>query len=301
MGKVISVINFKGGVGKTTFAVNLAGCLAEYYDQKTLLIDLDAQSNSTVWLAGEVRLKEINTKEYEPKTAKSLFTKNFDFSHILQPFSSPQHDYLPNLHFLPASYYMMTLENDIHDRAGIQRLTGTYRKNSEFQLLRRPVAGLRRDFKFTIMDCPPNLFAVTQNALDCSDCVLVPCTPEQLSVFGLRILIDHLEKTQRVCRLKESDDGSMIVGIVLNKVRVTKDHEAGMEAIRRIVDDKKGAGTPLGLGNRVTLFDSYRIRDRILHAEAVKAERPLCLHRPLSDAYGDIKAVTEAILHEIGS
>jgi chromosome partitioning protein len=54
-GKIISLVNFKGGVGKTTLTVNLAACLAKERDKKVLIVDLDPQSNSSIWLLGPAR------------------------------------------------------------------------------------------------------------------------------------------------------------------------------------------------------------------------------------------------------
>ena len=76
-GKIISLVNFKGGVGKTTLTVNLAACLAKEHDKKVLIVDLDPQSNSSIWLMGPALWSELNSEDLFKKTTAAMFLRDW--------------------------------------------------------------------------------------------------------------------------------------------------------------------------------------------------------------------------------
>ena len=169
MGTVYAIANQKGGVGKTTTAVNLAACVAEAGYQ-TLLVDIDPQSNATIGLGVA---KDSGLTVYD------ALLGNAGLSDVVV--STP----IDRLWLVPAG----------PDLAGatveLPRMTG-----SETQL--RDLLGDVRDrYAFTLLDCPPSLGPLTVNALVAADRVIVPVQAEYFALEGLAGLLDTLSLVQR--------------------------------------------------------------------------------------------------------
>ena len=169
MGTIYAIANQKGGVGKTTTAVNLAACVAEAgYD--ALLIDMDAQANATVGLGIP---KESTPSIYDVLAGDATMEEAIRTTAI------------DHLSLVPAS----------PDLAGasveLPRI-----ENSENRL-REAVAPVRDRYTFTILDCPPSLGPLTVNALVAADRVIVPVQAEYFALEGLAGLLDTLGLIQR--------------------------------------------------------------------------------------------------------
>jgi chromosome partitioning protein len=164
MGQVYAIANQKGGVGKTTTAVNTAACVATLGHQ-VLLVDLDQQCNATVALGGD---REAKPSSYE------CLTGEVSVAEAARP-AGPD-----NLWLVPAS----------RDLAGasveLPRIDG-----SELSL-RRGLGPVRDRFALTLLDCPPSLGPVTVNALAAADRVIVPVQAEYLALEGLVQFLDTL-------------------------------------------------------------------------------------------------------------
>ncbi len=168
MTKIIAIANQKGGVGKTTTAVNLAACLAES-GQNTLLIVMDPQGNATSGLgqkAGSVTVYEV--------LAGSAGFKNAVCDTGVK-----------NLSLLPG---------DIRMAAAEVELVG--QEEREYQLKRALEGGLA-PYRFVIIDCPPSLGLLTINALTAADSVLVPIQTEYYALEGVSSLMSTVSRIQR--------------------------------------------------------------------------------------------------------
>lgn len=169
MGKVIAIANQKGGVGKTTTAINLAGCLG-VLEQKTLLIDADPQANATTGLGFEV--KNIKTGIYEclvgEANAKDVVL----------------HSNNPNLDLLPSHIDLVGAE--------IELIQLPNRENK----LRQAIADVRDDYDFVIIDCSPSLGLITVNALTAADSVIIPVQCEYFALEGLGKLLNTIKIVQ---------------------------------------------------------------------------------------------------------
>jgi chromosome partitioning protein len=169
MGTIYAIANQKGGVGKTTTAVNLAACVAEA-GYETLLVDIDPQSNATVGLG---------LPKHADRTVYDLLAGNAGLDEIVVP-SGIEH-----LWVAPAS----------PDLAGanveLPRLPGSETR------LRDGLAGARDRYLFTLLDCPPSLGPLTVNALVAADRLIVPVQTEYFALEGLAGLLDTFQLIQR--------------------------------------------------------------------------------------------------------
>jgi chromosome partitioning protein len=296
-GKIISLVNFKGGVGKSTLTVNLAACLAKEHAKKTLIVDLDPQSNSSIWLLGPARWSLLNSEESYLKTSAALFY-NTDWENIfIRPFLNTMGYFLPGFSLCPASLRMLKLEENILRASLTRRLNGSYKSGDEYFFLARAARYLREYYDYTLIDCPPNLYFGTCNALCHSDYILIPCIPDTLSTSGLKLMINEIERTTTpLVGSRRLRNTPKIMGVALTKFKwTTNEHRAGVEMVDTILSEFRDGGCKL-VDDKTLLFRDQPIKEYVVHSEAVQESLPLCFYAPGSTAYGDVKAFTQAFL-----
>ncbi|MDD9175093.1 MULTISPECIES: ParA family protein [Aliivibrio] len=171
MGKVISIANQKGGVGKTTTAVNLAASMAATH-RKVLLIDLDAQGNAT--MASGVDKYDVDATAYE------LLVDEVPFEKVVIEETS-------------GGYDLIAANGDV--TAAEIKLMEVFAREVR---LRNMIASVRGNYDFIFIDCPPALNLLTINAMAASDSVLVPMQCEYYALEGLTALIDTISKLAAV-------------------------------------------------------------------------------------------------------
>ena len=183
MSRIISVANQKGGVGKTTTAINLAACLA-LSGQKVLIIDIDPQGNASSGLG--VNLRGNQKGIYE------LLAGNASLDQVIYPTE------IDTLKIIPSNV----------DLAGAEiELVG---RDHREKILSMALNGVSAEYEFVVIDCPPSLGLLTLNALTVSQSVLIPMQCEYYALQGL----SHLLKTLQ--RIKKSINPNLKVeGILL--------------------------------------------------------------------------------------
>lgn len=169
MNKVIAIANQKGGVGKTTTAINLSSCMAET-GKKVLIIDLDPQGNTTSGLG-------IDKNNVE----STVYELMLDECSIKEAIKKVEIDGVDNLSIIPANVNLAGAEIEL---LGI--------KDKEF-ILKNAVDYIADDYDYIFIDCPPSLNMLTVNAMTTADSVLVPIQCEYYALEGISQLLHTID------------------------------------------------------------------------------------------------------------
>lgn len=205
MAKIISIANQKGGVGKTTTAINLSSLLAAA-EKKTLLVDIDPQANSSSGLS--VTNQQISV--YDVLTG----TKNINDVII--------NTFMPFLDLLPSNINLVGAEIELVDVEGREAK------------LKNALKEINTEYDFILIDCPPSLGLLTLNALTASDSVLIPVQCEYFALEGLGQLLNTINIVK-----KHFNPSLSIEGVLLTMfdTRLRLSHQVA-EEVRKYFGDK---------------------------------------------------------------
>ena len=200
MPKVVSMINLKGGVAKTTTTIQLAECLCSEFGKRVLVIDLDPQTNATITLISEDKWEEL---DQQGSTLYHLFkdkldgTSTFKIERAIQKGVSNLN--LAKLSLLASSIRFIDLQDKMTD---IPSKSG-YTVNP-MEVLKNAVHSQLVNYDYVLVDCPPNLGFITRNGIEISDYYLIPTVADALSTYGVPQIVKKIHEfsTQRPLKIK---------------------------------------------------------------------------------------------------
>ncbi len=202
MAHVVSLINWKGGVGKTTLTLHLAAGLAEKHHKKVLLIDLDPQCNLSFLAIGAADyIKHAYTNQ--SATLKTIFDNYFsrtntDASSVIltEKVNSNAGYVFTNVGIILSHQELTLLDMKL---AREKRSGQDYREETKFEIeklsiIKSVIDSVDTDYDYVLLDCPPNVNLVTQNAFFASDYYVIPAIPDFLSTVGISLIKQYMEQ-----------------------------------------------------------------------------------------------------------
>ncbi|MGZ6387459.1 MAG: ParA family protein [Ktedonobacteraceae bacterium] len=211
MAKIITIINFKGGVGKTTVSIEIATSLARFYGKRTLLVDLDPQASATFYVMRQkqwMEWKSENGSTYDVfnQRWRSFFIRRAIVKDVIKGNAT-----VIGLDLLPSNPDLVDVDLQLADFIG-------------YNILQRHFEQIRDEYDYIICDCPPTFNPVTKNALWASDAYVVPTVPDFLSTYGIGLLQRSVDKLFAPTNRAPAFIGPVLGGIVLTRIKKTNLH-----------------------------------------------------------------------------
>jgi chromosome partitioning protein len=268
MARIISIANQKGGVGKTTTAINLAASLA-IAERRTLLVDADPQGNATSGLG--IAKDAIQRSVYD-----ALIGGEPTEGAIVRRVA------LPHLDVLPATQDLVAAELELVDRDGRE------------QMLRTALAQVEGEYDFILIDCPPSLGLITLNVLTASDGVLIPIQCEYYALEGISQLLNTIRLVQQ-----NFNPSLAIDGVLLTM------YDSRLNLCRQVAEDAKeyfGAKvfrTPVARNVRLAEAPSFGKPILLYDVQSVGAKSYLAVAQELLTRLAGAPAAPEPPIPEV--
>jgi len=257
MGKIITVANQKGGVGKTTTAINISASLAAA-EKQVLLIDIDPQANSSSGLSIVNQYPSIYEVLIGEQPIKDVIIPSF----------------MPFLNILPSNINLVGAEIEMVDM-----------ENRE-TLLKQRLAEISADYEFIIIDCPPSLGLLTLNALSASNSVLIPVQCEYFALEGLGQLLNTINIVKQNFNPKLTIEGVLLT---MFDIRLRLSQQVS-EEVRKYFGDKV-FNTIIHRNVRLSEAPSYGKPILLYDAVSSGAKNYIALASELLERNGKLKKV----------
>lgn len=300
---IVSVINYKGGVGKTTMTANLAAELA-WRGHRLLLIDLDPQASLTFSF---IKPEEWQADFAPERTIKSWFDSLSSgaplelSSLIFKPPVNRRFSSGGELKLIPSHLGLINVDLELATELGGASLTQA--KRNYLRVHKRLLDGLKgldtTSFDLVLIDCPPNFNIVTKNAIVASDYVLIPAKPDYLSTLGIDYLIRSLRTLvndyNEYAELSEGESAECISPEILGVVFTMVQEYGGqpIATIRPFIAQTKKLDIPV--------FDAYIKENKTLFADAPQYGVPVVLSSPSAGTHKQVVEGIEEFVSEFDS
>lgn len=302
---IISFINYKGGVGKTTLTANVAAELA-YRGKRVLVVDLDPQTNLTLSFIDLDKWQELDE---EGKTIKHWYDEFLDadldeslselivvpdkVNNILNQLNSQGY-----VHLISSHLELINLDMELATRYG-GNSERTIRSSflRLFSRLKKGLEEVEDDYDLVLIDCPPNFNIVTQNAIIASNMYLVPAKADFLSTLGIDQLVRHIDAlTIKYNNYVKQDDSSrweeinpQLTGVVFTMINIYSGNP--IQAQNTYIHQVSRAG--------YTVFDNFIRNNNTLFANSPEYGVPVALNTNVEGIYLDIRQEIESVVDEL--
>jgi chromosome partitioning protein len=279
--RVIAFVNFKGGVGKTANVVNIGAALAKYHNRKVLIVDLDAQSNASLWLMHPEHwrawTKDLSRTVYQIFNDHIVGTDLFKFSRAVVRGVPNKNNFplIANLDLLPSSVQMIAIENKIHQN----------RFALSYSFLYKTMKPYFEGYDYVFLDCPPNLYTITRNAIFAADYCVIPYIPDFLSLSGFEVLVDEVQDFyDRMSGRLTGRKRPQVAAFIINHFEKKKNvFELGVNELKLAIKQIKPSGK---IHPQADILHPY-VRFNVHVAESTSEHLPIILHNPQSIGAAD--------------
>lgn len=293
--KVVSIINYKGGVGKTTITANLASEMA-CRGKRVLVIDLDPQTNLTF---SYMKVEEWSKTYEKEKTIKYWFDSIIDGTKPVPSFK----DLIVRKNGVDLiCSHLGLIDVDIELAAGLSAGTERQHRNNfikTYSYIKNELNTLKGQYDIVLFDCPPNFSIVTKNALIASDYYIVPAKMDYLSTLGINQLKNHVASLVNQYNDYVTDESKMakpiFLGVIATMIAVRNDEPISAQKV--YIQQLKRNG--------ITIFDSKIRENKTIYADAPEYGIPVvCQIVSSGSTYGqvvsELKDLTTEFTRKVG-
>ena len=293
--KVVSIINYKGGVGKTTITANLASEMA-CRGKRVLVIDLDPQTNLTF---SYMKVEEWSKTYEKEKTIKYWFDSIIDGTKPVPSFK----DLIVRKNGVDLiCSHLGLIDVDIELAAGLSAGTERQHRNNfikTYSYIKNELNTLKGQYDIVLFDCPPNFSIVTKNALIASDYYIVPAKMDYLSTLGINQLKNHVASLVNQYNDYVTDESKMakpiFLGVIATMIAVRNDEPISAQKV--YIQQLKRNG--------ITIFDSKIRENKTIYADAPEYGIPVvCQIVNSGSTYGqvvsELKDLTTEFTRKVG-